>query len=252
MGEPLTEEMVTVTGNKGQRQVAKSDVRTVSEIMQAADRDHLTGLKKLRTFESDIKKDLSKIEEAPIVVVGVDLNELKLRNEVFGYEEGDDLIIAAAQSLQRHIPHTDTVYRPHEGGDEFFMILRDMTKEQAEGRMKGLVERLNGDVSKDRFAPSMSMAFVCLDKNTPLSERTSKRIVHGLSDALHVAKRETKKEEGIVTFSPEIVGIIKKFREEGKDIDVFFGTQPFVLCRHDLQTGNTDVISTVSTPHVKP
>lgn len=252
MDESIAEEMTTVFGSQGTRQVPKSDVRLLSEIMRNADRDHLTGLKKGRVFESDIKKDLLHLEKTPIVVVGVDLNELKLRNEVFGYAEGDDLVVAAAQSLQRHIPHTDTVYRPHEGGDEFFIILRDMKKEQAEERMKGLVDKLNGDVSKDRFAPTMSMAFICLDKDTPSPERTSKHIVHGLSEALHVAKRETKKAEGVVTYSPDIVGLIKKLRGEGKDIDVFFGTQPFVLCRHDLQTGNTDIISTITTPYSKP
>jgi diguanylate cyclase (GGDEF)-like protein/PAS domain S-box-containing protein len=81
--------------------------------------DALTGLYNRAFFEEQMKNYDLRIAEAGIIVC--DLNGLKIINDSFGHQVGDDLLIAAASVLKKSLRNTDIVARI--GGDEFAILL---------------------------------------------------------------------------------------------------------------------------------
>jgi diguanylate cyclase (GGDEF)-like protein/PAS domain S-box-containing protein len=60
-----------------------------------------------------------------LAVLFIDLNDFKPINDTFGHEAGDNLLVAAANALQRSVLGSDSVGRL--GGDEFAVVLRDIS-----------------------------------------------------------------------------------------------------------------------------
>lgn len=90
------------------------------EIEYLSYHDQLTGLYNRRYFEETIKR-IDKEENLPISLIVADLNGLKLTNDAFGHQVGDELIKRAADILKFNSREEDIVARI--GGDEFAIIL---------------------------------------------------------------------------------------------------------------------------------
>lgn len=63
-------------------------------------------------------------------VIFIDINNLKLVNDNFGHQEGDELLQTVSNILQHSLRHNDKVVRL--GGDEFLLILPQSDKDSAE------------------------------------------------------------------------------------------------------------------------
>lgn len=88
--------------------------------------DELTGLPNRRAFEkqlSNIEKEADVLKDA--VLIMLDLNGLKIINDQYGHNAGDDLLIAAARVLEETYGKEGACYRI--GGDEFGVILQDLS-----------------------------------------------------------------------------------------------------------------------------
>jgi diguanylate cyclase (GGDEF)-like protein len=62
-------------------------------------------------------------------VLFVDLDDFKYVNDTYGHADGDRLLVALADHLQRQVRVTDTVARL--AGDEFVLLLEDLYSEEA-------------------------------------------------------------------------------------------------------------------------
>lgn len=81
--------------------------------------DALTGLANRRFFEEELlKRDVES--QYPLCIMVGDVNGLKLINDVFGHEYGDELLKKVAQVLTEVCRSTDLVARW--GGDEFYIL----------------------------------------------------------------------------------------------------------------------------------
>jgi diguanylate cyclase (GGDEF)-like protein/PAS domain S-box-containing protein len=82
--------------------------------------DELTGLYNRREINRRIE-EFDREEYLPLTVISMDLNNLKVANDLFGHNTGDELIKEAANLLRSVFRDDDVVARV--GGDEFNAIL---------------------------------------------------------------------------------------------------------------------------------
>ena len=94
--------------------------KTEKEVLHLGLHDHLTGLYNRRFFEEELKR-LDTKRQLPLSFIMGDLNGLKLINDVFGHNAGDELLKKTAEILKKVCRSDDILARW--GGDEFVILL---------------------------------------------------------------------------------------------------------------------------------
>ena len=89
--------------------------------------DKLTGLYNRAYFEEELKK-LNNERNLPLSIIIGDINNLKIVNDTFGHQHGDQLLFRVAEVLKSCFRKSDVISRW--GGDEFSIILPHTTKEK--------------------------------------------------------------------------------------------------------------------------
>lgn len=89
-------------------------------------RDALTGLYNRAFFEEELKR-LDTEHYYPLTLIMADLDGLKLINDVFGHQRGDQALVKVAQLIKESCRDTDTASRW--GGDEFVVLLPSTTED---------------------------------------------------------------------------------------------------------------------------
>lgn len=103
--------------------------------------DVLTGLYNRRYYEMEIKR-LDTEKDLPISVVMVDVNGLKMINDAFGHQLGDQILQKAAETIKGICRTQDVLARW--GGDEFVILLPNTTYEEAEETVDRIKEVCSG------------------------------------------------------------------------------------------------------------
>jgi diguanylate cyclase (GGDEF)-like protein len=93
--------------------------------------DPLTGLYNRRLFTESFEKELNRARRygLPLSIVMLDLHRFKEVNDKYGHPQGDDVLRAAATTLQRALRTSDSAFRV--GGDEFVLLLPQTDAAQA-------------------------------------------------------------------------------------------------------------------------
>ncbi len=110
--------------------------REQDKILQLSYRDSLTGLYNRRYYEQ-IKSTVDSEPYYPLTMVLGDVNGLKLTNDAFGHDAGDQLLKKVAAVLRKTCREGDIITRI--GGDEFILLLPRTDALNA----KIIVDRLN-------------------------------------------------------------------------------------------------------------
>ncbi|HWR38264.1 MAG TPA: diguanylate cyclase [Patescibacteria group bacterium] len=119
--------------------------------------DKMTGLYN-RTFFTDKEEEM--IKSGDLAVFMFDVDGLKKVNDLLGHEAGDQLIMAAANSLRHCFREADVLARV--GGDEFAALVPGCGPEQAEKVLQRLQEavRINNEENSERpYQLSLSAGF---------------------------------------------------------------------------------------------
>ncbi len=135
--------------------------RAEEKIRYLSFHDKITGLYNRAFFEEELNR-LDTSRQLPLSLIIADVNGLKLVNDAFGHQQGDKLLIRAANLLQEHSRREDIVCRW--GGDEFAVLLPRTSRENVEKillRIKKACKQLYPDPIE------LSIAFGCATKTVP-------------------------------------------------------------------------------------
>lgn len=106
--------------------------------------DSLTGLYNRLYFEEFLKQYQYE-ELGPVSIIMCDVNGLKLTNDIFGHKAGDQLIIAAADTLRKITSSGGLAARV--GGDEFILLLSNCSPE----KVSDIADEIKSEFSNHDF-----------------------------------------------------------------------------------------------------
>lgn len=117
-----------------------------AELDRLAHTDPLTGLHNRRFLEQELDRhvELYKRYRHPFAVLMLDLDSLKLVNDMFGHAAGDDALKHLATVMRANIRDTDIPARY--GGDEFIILMPEADK----SAIQAVGQRIAESISKTR------------------------------------------------------------------------------------------------------
>ena len=116
--------------------------RARAELDRLTITDPLTGVYNRRYLDRVLptEKDRAERFERPFALLMLDLDDFKTVNDQYGHRQGDQILVAFAQSLQRNVRSIDAVIRY--GGDEFLVVLLETDLEGAEKAARRIRRRV--------------------------------------------------------------------------------------------------------------
>lgn len=165
--------------------------------------DHLTGLYNRRYLEAELMR-LNKREYMPLSIIAVDVNDLKLTNDAFGHQNGDELLKMTAESLKKCIRDEDVLGRT--GGDEFAIYLPNTEKNEAEQ----IKERILQEIAATRVDPMILAVSVGVGVKN-YNEQDINEVIKEADNMMYYDKIQhsrIRRQEAIERFLDAIVGVI--------------------------------------------
>ena len=121
----------------------------VFSILQLTKKDALTGLLNRQAYYAEVGRSLNDIT----AIVSLDMNGLKMINDTYGHNAGDEALITLALCFVKACKVKQSVYRM--GGDEFAIVCRKTGEED----VKKLVERIKKYVSETKYTCSIGYSY---------------------------------------------------------------------------------------------
>ena len=188
----------------GDEKVIQCNIRDISERKQAQDallksqellreqsvRDHLTGLFNRRYLEETLEREILRAsrKQLSLGIIMLDVDHFKQFNDTWGHAAGDLILQELGSLFIKHVRGEDVPCRY--GGDEFMIILPDVSREITQERAERLCEHtrhINVQFEgKTLGAITLSVGVVAF----PEDGSTSAIILKNADAALYRAKHE--------------------------------------------------------------
>ena len=151
--------------------VAFSDITEKHENQQKIEHmslhDSLTGLYNRHSMEDALYK-FDVASNLPYAIIILDLNNLKLANDVFGHKMGDDLLKKSAEFLKDVFRKDDFISRI--GGDEFCVLLPKTSRTSAD-RIKTKIIKESSKYKVEPITLSLAVGYaVKVDKSERIDD----------------------------------------------------------------------------------
>jgi len=124
---------------------------------EEATADGVTGLPQRAQFMNVLRHELRQRKRRSVCVAYVDLDRFKAVNDQYGYARGDAVLRTLAQSARGSLREGDVLARI--GGDEFAILLVDVTPAEAEAALRRFRERFEALTSPLGTSFSAGLAF---------------------------------------------------------------------------------------------
>ena len=106
---------------------------------EEATADGVTGLPQRAQFMSLLRHELKQRKRRNLCVAYIDLDRFKAVNDMYGHARGDEVLRAVARSARGALREGDVLARI--GGDEFAVLLVDVTPHEADAALRRLRDR---------------------------------------------------------------------------------------------------------------
>jgi diguanylate cyclase (GGDEF)-like protein len=156
----------------------------VERLRTLAERDYLTGLRNVRSFEEELGRRCAGRERLAVLIG--DLDGLKAANDRDGHAEGNRLLRRAAAALTEAVGSTDLVARI--GGDEFGLLVAVAEDDEA----AALATQLELALERRRVHASFGWAL------HPDEGRTPTELFRRADERLYRSKAERKSRTAVV------------------------------------------------------
>ena len=161
------------------------ELRYQWELEKMAYTDALTGIGNRAAFSREMTA-LDEQEKAACVIA--DVNNLKVGNDRYGHEEGDQLIRDAAECIGEVFRERGICYRI--GGDEFCILIREGDSEQIVDCIQRLQE-LTAERNKSRKMPLTIACGYAIREN---AQETMEQVFNRADEMMYDVKFRMKKE----------------------------------------------------------
>lgn len=154
---------------------------------RAARLDRLTGLMNRAAFEKEAQKELRRAKSGGYIsVLFCDMDRLKRINDELGHDAGDRVLRAVGSAMKRTLRREDLIGRY--GGDEFVVVMPNVTRETAYDRADQLIEAVRSvnDSLTDDLRVGLSVGISVY----PFDAQDYPTLVRLADQAMYLAKRE--------------------------------------------------------------
>lgn len=112
----------------------------------SASYDALTGVYNRNMFEDHLKKEMHRAKRYSntLSVILMDIDDFKEINDTHGHKIGDEVLVKLSVVVQKHLRESDIIARW--GGEEFIIILPEMTLSEAENKAEELRQLVEDEV----------------------------------------------------------------------------------------------------------
>ena len=166
----------------------QQNAKLLSRSEKAARIDRLTGLLNRGSLEKDAMRELrrAKSSDGYLSVLFCDMDRLKRINDEMGHDTGDKVMRAVGAALKRGLRPQDLVGRY--GGDEFVVVLPNLTRETAFDRAEQLIENMRtvNEQLPDDLAVGLSVGIATYPFDAP----DYQTLVKVADQAMYLAKRD--------------------------------------------------------------
>ena len=146
--------------------------------LEESHHDKLTGLKNRMGFYFDFGgkyKDYLLPDSGKTMSVFIcDIDKFKRVNDTYGHNAGDDVLAFTSHLIESTCTESDSVYRW--GGEEFVMVMRDTTLEEAVAKAEKVrVKLMESDIDADGTTIRCTLSFGCtlFDPSLTIEENIS-------------------------------------------------------------------------------
>jgi diguanylate cyclase (GGDEF)-like protein len=163
------------------------------QMLQGTYRDALTGLYNRRAFNEKMLRLLEPADNhqrralsySPTVYVMLDIDHFKSINDSMGHLYGDEVLLLLAQQMTDSFRENDLLFRY--GGEEFAMVLMDITAQQAQQSLLRFKEKIAAYGFPNMGQVTVSIGFTEFDKNLSMDE-----LIKQADSALYYCKTTTR------------------------------------------------------------
>lgn len=151
--------------------------------------DELTSLYNRRYFFQKFREEIERAwrYSRQLSVLLIDIDNFKKYNDIYGHEQGDDILRSFSNRLRKIVRENDIVARL--GGEEFVIIMPEANHKMA----SDLAERLRLDVTKYPFKNTNRKFTISIGvAGFPSDAQDMTRLLRKADHALYEAKRKGK------------------------------------------------------------